>query len=101
MFYLRFDKGIVVIFRCYFIFIEVIFYIGNNDFEVAVDVYSSSFDVIISRKIYCKLKLMMECMRKEFVWLKNMIYEMCVCCFVCFRLGIFKDCFIYGVFSCS
>ena len=101
MFYLCPDEGIAVLFRCYSSFIEVIFRIGNNDSEVAADVRSSSFDVTLSRKIYCKLKLMMESMRKEFDWLKNMTYEMCVCCLVCSRSGRVKNCPTHLVPSCS
>lgn len=101
VFYLRPDEGIAFIFRCHSSFIEVIFRIGNNDSEVAADVSSSSFDVTTSRNIYCKLKLMMERMRKEFDWLKNMTYEMCVCCLVCSRAGTVKNCHIHRVPSCS
>lgn len=101
MFYLRPDGGTSVIFRCHSSFIEVIFRIGNNNPGVAAECPSSSMDVTTSRSIYCKLKLMMEYMRKEFAWLKNMTYEMCFCCPVCSRSGAVKNCRTHRVPSCS
>jgi len=102
MFYLRPDEGTRVILQCYSSFIEVSFCIRNNNPGVAAECpSSSSVDVTTSRNIFCKLKLMMECMRKEFAWLKNMTYEMCFCCPVCSRSGAVKNCRTHHEPSCS
>lgn len=105
VFYLRPYEGTSIIFRCHSSFIEVIFRIGNNNpggaAECPSSSSSSSLDVTTSRSIYCKLKLMMECMRKEFAWLKNMTYEMCFCCPVCSRSGTVKNCRTHRESSCS
>ena len=80
MFHILPDQGISVIFWCHSTAIEVAVYSGGND-EKRAD---------ISRAVHWKLRFILECMRKEFHWLNNVKYDMCVCCPVCSRPGSVK-----------
>ena len=77
MFHILPDQGISVMFWCHSTAIEVAIYSTDND-EKRVD---------ISRAVYWRLRFILECMRKEFYWLNNVKYDMCVCCPVCSRSG--------------
>ena len=74
------DRGISVIFWCHSSAIEVAVYSANNDEKIAD----------ISRAVPWKLRLTMESMRKEFRWLNNVEYDICVCCPVCSQQGSVK-----------
>ena len=80
MFHILPDQGISVIFWCHASAIEVAIYSKDND-EKKAD---------ISRAVRWKLRFMVECMRKEFHWLNNVKYDLCVCCPVCSRPGSVK-----------
>ena len=80
MFHILPDQGISVIFWCHASAIEVAIYSKDND-EKKAD---------ISRAVGWKLRFMVECMRKEFHWLNNVKYDLCVCCPVCSRPGSVK-----------
>ena len=80
MFHILPDQGISVIFWCHSTAIEVAVYSGGND-EKRAD---------ISRAVHWKLRFILECMRKEFHWLNNVKYDMCVCCPVCSQPGSVK-----------
>ena len=78
------DQGVSVIIMCHSSSIEIILHDGS-DFcgameEDFIDDYSN---LATSRAIHWQLRLILECMRREFNWLKHMRYEMCVCCPVC------------------
>ena len=78
------DQGVSVIIMCHSSSIEIILHDGG-DFcgameEDFIDDYSN---LATSRAIHWQLRLILECMRREFNWLKHMRYEMCVCCPVC------------------
>ena len=80
MFHILPDQGISVIFWCHASAIEVAINSKDND-EKKAD---------ISRAVRWKLRFMVECMRKEFHWLNNVKYDLCVCCPVCSRPGSVK-----------
>ena len=80
MFHILPDQGISVIFWCHASAIEVAIYSKDND-EKKSD---------IPRAVGWKLRFMVECMRKEFHWLNNVKYDLCVCCPVCSRPGSVK-----------
>ena len=90
MFHILPDQGISVIFWCHSTAIEVAVYSGGND-EKRAD---------ISRAVHWKLRFILECMRKEFHWLNNVKYDMCVCCPVCSRPGSVK-CRDHDVHGCE
>ena len=78
------DQGVSVIIMCHSSSIEIIIHDGS-DFcrameEDFIDDYSN---LATSRAIHWQLRLILECMRREFSWLKHMRYEICVCCPVC------------------
>ena len=78
------DQGVSVIIMCHSSSIEIILHDGS-DFcgameEDFIDDYSN---LATSRAIHWQLRLILESLRREFSWLKHMMYEMCVCCPVC------------------
>ena len=74
------DHGISVIFWCHSSAIEVAVYSAYNDEKIAD----------ISRAVPWRLRFTLECMRKEFHWLNNVEYDICVCCPVCSQPGSVK-----------
>ena len=78
------DQGVSVIIMCHSSSIEIALHDGS-DFcgSMEADVIDDYSNLATSRVIYWQLKLILECMRREFSWLKHMRYEMCVCCPVC------------------
>ncbi|PFX12664.1 putative serine/threonine-protein kinase roco4 [Stylophora pistillata] len=84
------DQGISVIFWCHSSAIEVAVYSGGNE--------KTSAD--ICRVVHWKLRFILECMRREFHWLNNMKYDMCVCCPVCSQPGSVK-CHDHDVRGCE
>ena len=101
MFHILSDQGTSVIFLCHSSLIDVSFHSGNNDIEVTADFKDGRSDVTASRTICSKLRLILECMRKEFSWLENMSYEMCVRCLVCSRSGTVNYCHTHDMPGCS
>ena len=84
LFHILPDRGTFVTFLCHSSSIEVVLHNGSDTVEVEAAGFSHvQFDPTMSRDIHGKLKLILECMRMEFGWLKNMRYEMCLCCPVC------------------
>ena len=90
MFHILPDQGISVIFWCHPSAIEVALYSVDND-EKRGD---------LSRAVPWKLRFILECMRKEFHWLNNVKYDMCVCCPVCSQPGSVK-CRDHNVRGCE
>ena len=94
-------QGTSVIFLCHPSAIEIVVFSGNGAVEEgAAGLNHGNFDVTISRAIHRQLRMILECMRKEFAWLKNMCYEMCVCCPVCSQDGSVK-CRAHDVRGCE
>ena len=98
MFHIRPDEGSSVTFLCHSSSIEIIFLSGNDDLDRKADLTHGNFDVTTSRGIQWQLTLILECMRKEFFWLENMTYEMCVCCPVCSKSVKCRD---HGMRGCE
>ena len=83
LFHIRPDQGISVILLCHSRSIEIVVCNGNDAPGTVAGFTPGNFDLTTSRSILWQLRVILECMRKEFAWLKNMSYEMCVCCPVC------------------
>ena len=98
MFHIRPDEGSSVTFLCHSSSIEIVFLSGNDDLDRKADLTHGNFDVTTSRGIQWQLTLILECMRKEFFWLENMTYEMCVCCPVCSKSVKCRD---HGMRGCE
>ena len=100
MFHIRPDQRASVTFLCHSSYIEIVFQNGNDALVAAAGFSYGSLDLNISRAIHRQLTLVLECMRKEFCWLKHMKYEMCVCCPVCSQKGGSK-CRAHDVRGCE
>ena len=55
----------------------------------------------MAQKVCRKLGLILECMRREFHCLKNMAYEMLLCCPVCCTREFASDCHNHYVRRCK
>ena len=78
------DQGVSVIIMCHSSSIEIALHDGS-DFcgAMEADFIDDYSNLATSRAIHWQLRLILECMRREFSWLKHMRYEICVCCPVC------------------
>ncbi|KAL9967685.1 hypothetical protein ACROYT_G025970 [Oculina patagonica] len=105
------SEGCSIILLCHYSSIEVVVHKEDCTAEICSTVppglNSSSefsydtFQVAIARTVCRQLGLMLECMRKEFPWLKNMKYEMSVCCPVCCKEGAVEHCRNHNVRGCK
>ena len=101
LFHILPDQGTSVIFLCHSSSIEIVLYSGNDAVETdGAGLTHGNIDLTTSRAIHRQLGMILECMRKEFDWLKNMRYEMCVCCPVCSQTGSVK-CRAHDVRGCE
>ena len=96
------DGEVSVILLCHPSFIEIVVHRANVDDEISED-FSSR--MALSADLQCdatrvtcaavvrrQLGLMLECMRNDLCWLRNMTYEMCVICSVCCNGGAVNYC---------
>ena len=87
------DDDCSVILLCHSSSIEIVFHRGNVRLELTDNLQSKmhlcenmshdTFDLTCARAVCRQMGLMLECMRKEFCWLKNMSYDLSVICPVC------------------
>ena len=92
-FYTSADDDCSVILRCHSSLIEVVVHRGNvsanltESFQSKLNLYAvpnyDGFETSCARVVRRQLVLILECMRKEFFWFKNMKYEVGVICPVC------------------
>ena len=105
-FYTHPAKGISLILLCRSSFIEVVVHHGKckagaseNERLNLPSVLSQDTPQVEFARIVCRqLGLILECMRREFHWLKNMAYEMSVCCPICCTV---KYCDTHYVSDCK
>ena len=93
-FYTSGDEDCSVVLFCHSSSIEIVVHRANLSPELAEGLNTSvdAFDVFCARAVYRQLGLMLECMRKEFSWLRNMKYEVGVICSVCCQTGVVNYC---------
>ena len=92
-FYTSADDDCSVILLCHSSCVEVVVHRGNlsanpteclhSKLNLSADTNYGAFEVTCARAVRRQLELMLECMRKEFCWLKNIKYELGVTCPVC------------------
>ena len=92
-FYISEDDDCSVILLCHSSCVEVVVHRGNlcaspteylqSKLNLSADTNYGAFEVACARAVRRQLALMLECMRKEFCWLKKMKYEVSVICPVC------------------
>ena len=111
-FYLDPDSCCSVIVRCHCRFIEIIVHRPDDDvrgpserLQTMAKLFPNLSDcaphVIVARAVRRQVGLMLECMPKEFVWLKNMECEMKVLCSVCCPGGSVHYCQDHGIGECK
>ena len=101
LFHILPDQGTSVIFLCHSSSIEIVIHSGNDAVETdGAGLAHGNVDLTTSRAIHRQLAMVLECMQKEFDWLKHMHYEMCVCCPVCSQTGSVK-CRAHDVRGCE
>lgn len=98
------DENCSVILFCHSSSIEIVVHKGNRTLALAGDhssarALSTDFQChTVATEVSCagavrrRLGLMIECMRNEFSWLRDIKYELCVLCPVCCYKGAVKYC---------
>ena len=100
-----------VIFVCHTSSVEVVVHTGTPSLQLAED-FSSNMTLekhiqfnspgsTCARAVHRQLSLMLECMRNEFHWLRNMKYEMSFLCPVCCHGGAIDNCPSHNVQGCK
>ena len=108
-FYTHPAKGISLILLCHSSFIEVVVHHGKCKTEASKNerlnlssVFSQDTPQVEFARTVCRqLGLILECMRREFHWLKNMAYEMSVCCPICCTRTMVKNCNTHHASGCK
>ena len=110
-FYTHPAQGCSVILLCHFSFIEVVVHKEASTFDVATilppgmhpssELRYDSFQVNVAHIVRRQLALMLECMPRQLIWLKNMAYEMSVCCPVCCGEKYVSHCRSHNVRRCK
>jgi len=73
----------------------------SSKMSLATDYNYGSAELTCARAVRRQLDLMLECMRNEFCWLRNMSYELSVICPVCCCGGAVNYCRTHHVRSCK
>ena len=110
-FYTHPEEGCSLILQCYSSFIEVVVHKERCAAELSSDVTSGlnlpsestydAFQVDFARAVCRRLGLILECMRIEFPWLKNMACDLLVCCPVCCTSRSVNHCCNHNVLGCK
>ncbi|XP_068689890.1 uncharacterized protein [Montipora foliosa] len=110
-FYTAGDEDCSVILLCRSSFIEIVVHRGNVNPRLVEGIQSKltissgpqhdSFEVFCARAVYRQLSLMLECMRREFCWLRNMIYQAGFICPVCCHGNVVNHCRIHRKQYCE
>ena len=104
-------EGCSVIFLCHSSFIEIVVHKEDCTTKICTTVLPGlnlssesswdTFQVALARVVSQQLRLKLECMRAEYHWLRNMTYEMSVCCPVCCKQGSVNHCLPHNVHNCK
>ena len=111
-FYRSGNEDCSVIFLCHSSSIEVVHHRATNEdlgladslqskMNLSADMPHGTCDVTCARTLCRQVGLMLESMRREFCWLKNMKYDLCVMCPVCCPGGGLYFCFIHHKKGCK
>ena len=104
-------EGCSIILLCHSSSVEVVVHKGKSSSKVSkceaprINLPSESshdtFQVQVARIVRRQLEFILECMRKEFHWLKNMAYEMSVSCPICCTRKTVNYCDSHRVRGCK
>ena len=95
------DKNYSVVLLCHSSMIEVVVHKGNarsakDDLQADLGISSGDqrdlFEVFCARKVFRQLVLLLECLRREFCWLKRMDYQAGIICPVCCHKKLVNYC---------
>ncbi|KAL9963892.1 hypothetical protein ACROYT_G027447 [Oculina patagonica] len=110
-FYTSEEENCSVVLLCHSFSIEVVVHRGNDSLDLAESLQSKltlssdtsqdTFDVTCARAVRRQLGLMLESMRNEFCWLKNMRYEVSFICPVCCQGGSVNYCRTHCAQGCK
>ena len=106
------EAGCSVILLCHSSFIEIVVHRAISEVrnlserlmtmaKVSPNLLNHLPDVTVARAVRRQVELMLECMRKEFVWLRNMECKMKVLCSVCCSDGTVHYCHDHGIKECK
>ena len=109
-FYTAKDDNYSVVLLCHSSLIEVVVHEGNvsslND-DLQADLGNptvdqrDSFEVFCARKVFRQLVLLLECLRREFRWLKRMEYQVGIICPVCCHKRLVNRCLTHHKQDCE
>ena len=100
-FYTARDENCSVVLLCHSSFIEVVVHEGNvrsmkedleTDLGISSGDQSASFEVSCAREVFKQLVLLLECLCKDFCWLKRMRYQVGFICPVCCHERVVSYC---------
>ena len=110
-FYTSGDDNCSVILLCHASSIEIVVHRGNlstdlteclsSKLNMSGDIHYDAFEMACARAVRRKLELMLECMRKEFSWLKNMKHEVGFICSICCQGHAVKFCCTHHKQGCE
>ena len=110
-FYTSGDDDCSVILLCHSSSIEIVVHRGNlgldleqgapSKLTISADVHHDAFETACARAVRRQLGLMLECMRKEFCWMKNMRYKLGVICPVCCKGTVVTYCCTHRRHNCE
>ena len=106
------EAGWSVILLCHSSFIEIVVHKAHDEVrnlseklmamaKASPNLVDHTPDVITARAVRRQVELMLECMRKEFIWLRNMQCKMKVLCSVCCPGGTVHYCHDHGIKECK
>ncbi|XP_067026632.1 uncharacterized protein [Acropora muricata] len=109
-FYTAEDENCSVVLLCHSSLIEVVVHEGNvhslkDDLQTnlgnSAGDHRDSFKVHCAREVFRQLVFLLECLRKEFCWLKRMKYKVGVICPVCCHKRLVSYCSIHHKKDCE
>ncbi|XP_015775516.1 PREDICTED: uncharacterized protein LOC107353686 isoform X3 [Acropora digitifera] len=109
-FYTAQDENCSVVFLCHSSLIEVVVHKGNvhslkEDLQTNLGNspgdHRDSFKVRCAREVFRQLVFLLECLRKEFCWLKRMKYKVGVICPVCCHKRLVSYCSTHHKQDCE
>ena len=100
LFHIRPHNATSLVLLCHFSCIEIVLCVGDGEALADQAGFSCEVDLNVSRDIHRRMRMFLECVRKEF-WLEHMRYEMCVSCPVCSLQKGSSKCRDHGVRGCD
>ena len=109
-FYIAKDENYSVVLLCHSSLIEVVVHEGNvrspkenlqADLGNTLGAQRDSFEVFCAREVFRQLVLLLECLRKEFCWMKRMKYQAGIICPVCCHKRLVNRCLTHHKQDCE